>query len=239
MRLDDWLVENGHAADKKKAEALILSGSVLVNDLVITHCGFQIKKNFNIRLKKQRKYVSRSAEKLKTVLEKWNFQTKNKTFIDIGASTGGFTDVLLNKGAAKVIALDVAYGFLHPKLRNDKRVTVIERKNIRQVKKEDLPFMPDYFTVDVSFISIQKVIHSLKKLQSVWQGIVLLKPQFEADKNALSKGIVKDKTEREKIVNDFLDFLKNEKIVCLNFDESAVKGTKGNIEYLVHIKWKS
>ncbi|MDH5719944.1 MAG: TlyA family RNA methyltransferase [Spirochaetia bacterium] len=237
MRLDQYLVEKEYLKSLSLAQSVILAGKVLVNDKVESRAGYSIKEKDVIRIKPIKEHVSRSAEKLKTALEKWNFDVKNRSFIDIGASTGGFTETLLEKGAVKVIALDVAYGFLHPKLRKDKRVFIFERKNIRRLKKEEMPFMPDYFTADVSFISIRKVLKSLQELRNSWEGIILFKPQFEADKKTLKKGIVSEETDRKKLLDDFYQYLKEYNITHVDTLKSSIAGTKGNIEYLIWLKW--
>ena len=237
MRLDKYLVENDYAESLSLARALVLAGKVLVNDKIESRAGYELKESDLLRLKETKQHVSRSAAKLKTALESWQFNVKDKTFIDVGASTGGFTEVLLEKGAKKVIALDVAYGFLHPKLRNDERVFVFERKNIRGLKKEEMPFMPDYFTADVSFISVRKVLESLRKLNDSWEGIILFKPQFEAEKEMLKKGIVKEEADRKKLLENFYRYLTENNFFHVKTLPASIAGTKGNIEYLIWIKW--
>ena len=231
MRLDKWLVQHTDIT-LKKARAFILSGEVLVNEQPQTSSAHQVKKTDNLRIRNQYHYYSRAALKLKGALEKWNFPVKNGSFIDIGAAHGGFTQVLLEHKAKQVITADVSYGQLHLNLRKDERVHCIERQNIFKLKKSSLPFQPNFFVGDLSFVSIRKLILYLKQTWPEIQGICLLKPQFEAKPKQLEKGIVKKALDRKKLIKDFLEFLNKENVKCISFTPSCIKGSKGNQEYL-------
>ena len=235
MRLDHWLVEKRNIESLKKSQALILSGKVLVNERVISHAGFQVGEEEQIRIKASRQYYSRSALKLKAALKTWNFELKNKNCFDIGSSHGGFTQVLLEMGAHRVISLDLAYGQLHPNLRNHERVFVMERKNIYHITENELPFRPDIFTADLSFTRLEKLIVHLKKMIPQTQGICLFKPQFEADKAQIEKGIVKDENHLQDLLKAFKKFLSSQDVKYIAHLPAAIKGRKGNQEYLFWI----
>jgi len=237
MRLDQWLVSQGHARDLKHAAGLILSANVLINNIPITFAGQKVREDDVIRIRKQKKWVARSAEKLDFALNSFQYSVQNKICLDVGASTGGFTQVLLEHQAREVIALDVAYGFLHPVLRDDPRVKIMERTHICKITSGDVPSRPDMFVADVSFISLQKVCLCLKKLYANWEGIVLFKPQFEARSENLENGILSDVTILERLIADFKEYLTSNKIFLENEIESPIRGKKGNREFLFLIRW--
>lgn len=236
MRLDEYLLEKKMAANLQEARGFILAGRVLVNDTLQDKCGARIKTNDSVRLRKKRLFASRAAEKILPFLQEHpSFIIKNKTFLDIGASSGGFTSLLLQQGAKQVIALDVGYGLLESSLRTDARVHVLERTHVLQLQTEMLPFVPDAFVMDISFISLRRVLPFLMNLFSVWEGIVLLKPQFEwefadiykdepakeAEKKQqtefFSKGVIRSSSLRRRIIDDFRDFLQTQ---CLSIAEA-------------------
>ncbi|MDH4200691.1 MAG: TlyA family RNA methyltransferase [Spirochaetia bacterium] len=237
MRLDEYLVSRKYAKNLRQAEGLVLSGNVLVNNTPVTSAGYPVKLSDETRIRNQKKWVARSAEKLDFALEKFQFDVAGKQCLDIGASTGGFTQVLLHRGAKNVIALDVAYGFLHSALRNDPSVILMDRTHICQISSGDLPWKPDIFVADVSFISLKKVIPCLKNLFENWEGFVLLKPQFEVEPVQLKKGIVTDDADVQSSVDDFAQFLKTNRIKINDIIQSPIQGKKGNREFIFWIQW--
>ncbi len=230
-RLDEILVERGLAKNLKEAQGKILAGKVLVENKRIYHAGKRFPKGISLEIKKESPYVSRGGEKLEKALSLWNFPVKDSLWIDIGASTGGFTDLLLQKGAKKVIALDVGYGLLHPRLREDPRVYPLERTHILSLKWEDLPFSPMYFCMDLSFISSKKVLLYIKRNFPLQEGILLFKPQFEAPSSLVEKGIITKEEVLSSLLEEFIFFLQEENIFIKGFLPSFIKGAKGNQEY--------
>ena len=242
-RLDDRLVEDLGIVSKEKARGLILAGEVLVNEKPIYQAGKRIKAGDMIRLRRRSAYYSRAALKLKKAVEDWNFPIKGRSFLDIGAAHGGFTQILLEKEASRVITLDVSYGQLHPNIRDHKKVFVMERKNLYRVKASDLPCLPDAFVVDLSFTSLRKALLHIKSVLPSSEGICLLKPQFEIKASELSredvaeKGIIKNKIILDNIKSDFIDFLKIKNIDCIYWEPASILGRKGNQEFLFWIRY--
>lgn len=245
-RLDKYLFDNGYCETKSKASAAILAGDVKVNDEVITKAGFQIDitKNNQIEIKSM-PYVSRGGFKLEKALNSFVLDVKDRICIDAGASTGGFTDVLLQNGAKFVYAVDVGYGQLAWKIRSDKRVKTIERTNIKSCSYEDIyssdEEIADLLVMDVSFIPIEKVLPNLKNLlnKDYHEMVCLIKPQFEAGKDLVEKGgVVRDKKVHYQVVENVLSFIKEQGYEILNLTYSPIKGPSGNIEYLVHFATK-
>jgi 23S rRNA (cytidine1920-2'-O)/16S rRNA (cytidine1409-2'-O)-methyltransferase len=241
-RLDKILVDLGYFDNKSKASAAILSGSVKINDEIITKAGFQINPETKMEIViKSMPYVSRGGFKLEKALETFDVKIKDRICFDAGASTGGFSDCLLQNGAKKVYAVDVGYGQLAWKIRSDERVKVIERTNIKNCSFEDIyqkdEEIADLAVMDLSFIAIEKVLPNLKKLlnPNFHEIICLIKPQFEAGKSLVDKGgVVKDKNVHLKVIKKVVDFLQilGYKIFDLTF--SPIKGPSGNIEYLIY-----
>ena len=235
MRLDEYVHHNGYTESRSKAQDIILAGCVFVNGVKVTSKAQKIKDTDKIEIIQNRKYVSRAGEKLEKALLEFNLSVENKICLDIGASTGGFTDCLLCYGAKKVYALDVGHNQLVYKLRNDNRVISIEDFNAKDIKREMFEGeTPSIVVSDVSFISISKIAPVIfKELYDLEYWISLIKPQFEAEKGEVSKGgVIKDDILREKIVNNAID-----RITSVGFKEikrtiSPIKGSKGNIEYL-------
>ncbi|MCX8057943.1 MAG: TlyA family RNA methyltransferase [Spirochaetes bacterium] len=199
--------------------------------------------NLNFEINIEDIHVSRGYYKLKYAIEKFNFIVKDKIFLDIGASTGGFTEVLLEKGASKVIAIDSGRAQLHYKLRNNPKVFSIEKINAKYLKREDLPLLPDCFVMDVSFISVTKIILNIIDLVKEQKGIVLFKPQYEQAllsqkiiRNKKFEFIVKNEIVRKSILEVFFDWCKINGIIIENYIESPIKGGKGNIEYLILLR---
>lgn len=242
-RLDKILVDLGYFDNKSKASASILAGSVKVNDEVITKSGFQIDPNKELDIEvKSMPYVSRGGFKLEKALKTFDVKIKDRICFDAGASTGGFTDCLLQNGAKKVYAVDVGYGQLAWKIRSDERVKVIERTNIKNCSLEDIytenDEIADLLVMDLSFISIEKVLPNLKKLlkPEFNELICLIKPQFEAGKNLVDKGgVVKDKNVHIDVINRIIEFAQNLGYKVLDLTFSSIKGPAGNIEYLIHL----
>lgn len=242
-RLDKILVDLGYFENKSKASAAILAGNVKINDEVITKAGFQLdpEKKLSIEVKSM-PYVSRGGFKLEKALKTFEVKIKDRVCFDAGASTGGFTDCLLQNGAKKVYAVDVGYGQLAWKIRSDERVKVIERTNIRNCELTDIysekDEIADLLVADLSFISIDKVLPNLKKLlkEDFQELIFLIKPQFEAGKELVDKGgVVRDKKVHLQVINNVIDFAKSLDYKIIDLTYSSIKGPSGNIEYLVHI----
>lgn len=245
-RLDKILVDLGYFDNKSKAAAAILSGNVKINDEVITKAGFQIdpSKKFEVEIKSM-PYVSRGGFKLEKALKTFDIKVLDRVCLDAGASTGGFTDCLLQNGAKKVYAVDVGYGQLAWKIRSDERVKTIERTNIKNCSFEDIyaenDEIADLLVMDVSFISIEKVLPNLKTFfkPDFHEMICLIKPQFEAGKDLVDKGgVVKDKDVHVNVINRVIDFAKSLDYKVLDLTSSPIKGPSGNIEYLIHIATK-
>lgn len=237
-RLDIILVERGLVKSKEKAKALILEGKVYVDSKRVEKAGTLIKKNSDIKIyKKNHDYVSRGGIKLEKALEKFNINVKGKKILDVGASTGGFTDCLLLKGAKRVIAVDVGYGQLSWKLRKNSKVIIFERTNIRYLDPNEIPFLVDMATIDLSFISVKKVINNILRLsKDNAEYLTLIKPQFEVDKGMVGKGgIVKDKKLHKSVLLNLVFFFQH--IIGLNIKGitfSPIKGAGGNIEFWIY-----
>jgi len=238
IRLDKYLYEQGLFESRVKASAAVLEGLVLVDGISTVKPGTQVTGKEEIELIKQAKtYVSRGGRKLEHSLNVFKIDVSGRLAIDVGSSTGGFTECLLEKGAAKVIALDAGKGQLHMKLRQDHRVTVIEGLNARYLKPEDLPFVPALATVDVSFISLRKVIEPVMDVLADKEMIALVKPQFEAGRSSVSKGgVVRDPDVHIEVLNGLLGWLEKHGLGLCGAVASPIKGPKGNIEYFFHVK---
>ena len=245
-RLDKYLTDLGYFETKSKASSAILAGHVKINDEYITKSGFQINpaKEYDIVVKTM-PYVSRGGFKLKKALDAFKFSPKDRICFDAGASTGGFTDCLLQNGAKFVYAVDVGYGQLDWKIRSDERVKTIERTNLKicqidEIYSTDEP-IADLLVSDLSFISLTKVLPNLKTLlkPEFHEMICLIKPQFEAGKEKIEKGgVVRDKKVHEEVIQNVIECAKdlNYKINGLTY--SSIKGPSGNIEYLVWLSTK-
>lgn len=238
VRLDKLIFDKGWVESREKAKALIMGGNVHVDGVRTEKAGTLVKPDACIEVLHKMPYVSRGGLKLEHAIEAFNIDVKGKRAMDIGASTGGFTDCLLQRGAKKVFAVDVGYGQFSWNLRHDERVVLLERTNIRHLKKDIMPYKMDIITIDVSFISLRIVIpKALELLNSPGEVVALIKPQFEVDKDEVGKGgVVRDEKKRlevvEKIRNEVLD--KNLEVVGVT--ESPIKGPKGNVEYLIYFR---
>ena len=240
-RLDKYLTDLGYFDTKSKATAAIIAGNVKINDEYITKAGFQINpaKEYDIEVKSM-PYVSRGGFKLKKAIDTFQPDIKDRVCFDAGASTGGFTDCLLQNGAKFVYAADVGYGQLDWKIRSDNRVKTIEKTNLKICSFEDIynpeDEVADFLVSDLSFISLTKVLENLKKLlkPDFHEMICLIKPQFEAGKDKIEKGgVVRSKETHVEVINNVLDFAKSLGYSIEGLTYSSIKGPAGNIEYLV------
>ena len=238
-RLDIVLFERGFAESREKAKALIMSGIVYVNDQKEIKAGRDIKPDDVIEVRGSTlKYVSRGGLKLEKAMQSFPITLEGKICMDIGASTGGFTDCMLQNGAKKVYSIDVGYGQLAWKLRSDDRVVNLERTNFRYVTHEQVPEEVDFASVDVSFISLKlilPVMHTL--LKDGAQAVCLIKPQFDAGReNVGKKGVVRDSVVHENVIRTVTEFTNSQCFIVLGLEYSPVKGPEGNIEYLMYIE---
>ena len=239
-RLDVILVNQGHAPSREKAKAIIMSGNVYVNGQKEDKAGSQFDES-KIQLEvrgSQLKYVSRGGLKLEKAMESWNISLEGKICMDIGASTGGFTDCMLQNGAVKVYSVDVGHGQLAWKLRNDERVVCMEKTNFRYMVPADIEDALDFASVDVSFISLTKILIPARNLlKDKGQMVCLIKPQFEAGRDKVGKkGVVRERSVHEEVVRKILDYADSIGFELLHLEFSPIKGPEGNIEYLLHIE---
>jgi 23S rRNA (cytidine1920-2'-O)/16S rRNA (cytidine1409-2'-O)-methyltransferase len=242
-RLDVLLVERGLAPSREKAKAVIMSGDVFVNGQREDKAGavFDPEK-VNIEVKADKlKYVSRGGLKLEKAMSVFDINLEGMTCMDIGASTGGFTDCMLQNGAKKVFAIDVGHGQLAWSLRNDERVVCMEKTNFRYTKPEDIGETVDFASVDVSFISLTKILEpAVNIIRDGARMVCLIKPQFEAGREEVGKkGVVRDKKVHESVIEKIVDYVPTIGFNILGLDYSPVKGPEGNIEYLLYIEKNS
>ena len=242
-RVDVALVERGLAQSREKAQALVMSGVVYIGENKVDKASAQVTPEDELIVRQTGTgYVSRGALKLEKGLAVFGVEAKDRVAMDLGASTGGFTDVLLQNGAAHVYAIDVGYGQLDWKLRNDPRVTVMERTNARYLTADDLPLRPTLGVMDVSFISITKILPVAAAIMGEnGEFISLIKPQFEAGRDRVGKkGVVRDAQVHLDVVKEILHFIDADMgWTAQNLSFSPIKGPEGNIEFLVHILPKS
>jgi 23S rRNA (cytidine1920-2'-O)/16S rRNA (cytidine1409-2'-O)-methyltransferase len=232
-RLDQTLVQRGLTATRSQAESYIKLGYVKVNGKVNNKPGFLVGEGGKIELTIKEQYVSRAALKLASVSDKLNLNFKDKAVLDVGSSTGGFTDYALRRGAKKVIAVDVGADQMHPTLRNDPRIELHEKTDIREVK--DLSSDPNIVMIDVSFISMREILPCVAKLAGNAQIAAMVKPQFEAGSGDVHKGVVKNDAMRRKILKDFEDWTKKS-FKIIDKADSEVAGSKGNLERFYLLK---
>ena len=236
-RLDKLLVDKGLIDSREKAKRYIMANLVKVNGITVNKAGTRCEIDSQLYIKKDAsRFVSRGGDKLEKALTEFGIDVNGKTIIDVGASTGGFTDCLLKYGAKKVYCVDVGYGQLDWALRKDERVVCIERTNIRYLDKDRFDFLFDLATVDVSFISLEKVFPALDGLlKDKGEVIALIKPQFEAGKDLVKKGgIVDDPAVHQEVINNILKKVRSD-FLFLNLTFSPIKNYPGNIEYLVYL----
>jgi 23S rRNA (cytidine1920-2'-O)/16S rRNA (cytidine1409-2'-O)-methyltransferase len=239
VRLDVALVEGGFAESREKAKRLIMAGIVYVNNQKSDKAGNTVKPDDVIEDRGQAlKYVSRGGLKLEKAMKVFPISLDGFVCADIGASTGGFTDCMLQNGASKVYAIDVGYGQLDWKLRTDERVVNLERTNFRYVTREQIPEELDFASVDVSFISLSLILPVMRTLlKTNGSAVCLIKPQFEAGKeNVGKKGVVREKSVHIAVIQKIIGLLEENKFSLLGLDFSPVKGPEGNIEYLCYIR---
>lgn len=242
-RIDVLLVEQGLFDTREKAKRAIMAGIVYANEERIDKPGMKIEMDKNLTIKGEvLPYVSRGGLKLEKAIQAFSLDLKDRIVLDIGASTGGFTDCSLQKGASFVYALDVGYNQLAWKLRNDGRVHVMERTNFRHVKPEDLVHgLPSFATIDVSFISLRLILPVLKTmLLTGGEVVALVKPQFEAGREDVGKkGVIRDKRVHERVLTEMIEFCLQEGYDVAGIDYSPIKGGEGNIEFLLYLRWQS
>ncbi len=237
-RLDVLLVQKGLAPSREKAKTMIMEGNVFVDNQREDKAGTFFDPSVNIEIHGNTlRYVSRGGLKLEKAMAQFGITLDDKVCMDIGASTGGFTDCMLQNGAKKVYAVDVGYGQFAWKLRQDPRVVCMEKTNIRYVTAEDIGDALNFASVDVSFISLTKVLGPAKELlKDGGQMVCLIKPQFEAGKDKVGKkGVVRDPAVHKEVIERVILFAKSIGFGILHLDYSPIKGPEGNIEYLVHI----
>ena len=245
QRADVLLVERELAPSRARAQALIMAGRVFRGTERVNKSGERLPPDVELTVKDGARFVSRGGEKLAAALEAFapaGLAVNDKRCADVGASTGGFTDCLLQRGAAHVEAIDVGYGQLHPKLRNDARVTVRERTNARHLRRDDFDAPFDLVVVDASFISIGKLIEAIASmLRQGGELVALVKPQFEAGKAAVSKGrgVIRDDAVREAAIADAIAAITERGFTIVASVESPVHGPKGNVEQLVYARLTS
>jgi len=238
-RLDILLVERGLAQSREKAKAIIMSGNVFVKGQREDKAGAMFEEQVDIEVKGQTlKYVSRGGLKLEKAMEQFELFLEGKVCMDVGSSTGGFTDCMLQNGAVKVYAIDVGTNQLAWKLRTHERVVCMEKTNIRYVLPEHLQEPPEFASIDVAFISLTKVLLPVKELlASEGQVVALIKPQFEAGREKVGKkGVVREKSTHLEVIEQVLAYAYAIGFEILNLEFSPIKGPEGNIEYLVHLK---
>lgn len=238
-RLDVILVKQGHAPSREKAKAIIMSGKVYVNGQKEDKAGTAFDES-KIRLEVRGitlKYVSRGGLKLEKAMEAWQLSLENRVCMDIGASTGGFTDCMLQNGASRVYSVDVGHGQLAWKLRNDQRVVCMEQTNFRYMKPEDIGEQLDFASVDVSFISLTKILIPARNLlKTGGEMVCLVKPQFEAGREKVGKnGVVREPEVHREVIERMVDYAHSIGFTVLHLEYSPIRGPEGNIEYLLHL----
>ena len=237
-RLDVLLVQQGLANSRELAKAYIMAGNVYVDGQKEDKAGTKVAVTARLEVKgNQMKYVSRGGYKLEKAMDVFGIRLNGKICLDIGASTGGFTDCMLQNGASKVYAIDVGYGQFAWKLRNDERVVCLEKTNVRYVTHEQVPDEADFASIDVSFISLTKVLPAvLGILGEKGQLVCLIKPQFEAGREKVGKkGVVRDSGVHREVIEMIVDYVRTQSLGILGLDFSPIKGPEGNIEYLIYL----
>ncbi len=238
-RLDQLVVEYGMAESREKAKALIMAGQIYADNQKADKPGITYGENVKIELRGSKlKYVSRGGLKLEKAVKSFDLNLKGKITMDVGASTGGFTDCMLQNGAKKVYSVDVGYGQLDWRLRNDERVVNLERTNVRYITREQVPDEIEFFSVDVAFISICLVLPPVRELLADGaEAVCLIKPQFEAGRDKVGKkGVVRDMAVHTEVIEKIYNFCIENGFDVLALDYSPIKGPEGNIEYLIHIR---
>jgi 23S rRNA (cytidine1920-2'-O)/16S rRNA (cytidine1409-2'-O)-methyltransferase len=238
-RIDILLVDMGLVESREKAKSLIMAGQIYVDNQKVDKAGTKVNTNAALEVRGNTlRYVSRGGLKLEKAVEQFDIDLKNKVCMDIGASTGGFTDCMLQNGAVKVYAVDVGYGQLAWQLRQDERVVNMERTNIRYVEPEQIGEKIDFISIDVAFISLKLVLPVAKSLLGINGEVVcLIKPQFEAGREKVGKkGVVRDKSVHIEVVEMIIHFAREQGFSISGLSFSPIKGPEGNIEYLLYLK---
>ena len=238
IRLDARIFDLGLTESREKAKAFIMEGQVYVNGMKATKAGMTVSEKDNIEVRGSSEFVSRGGHKLKKAMASFPINLTDKICMDVGASTGGFTDCMLQNGAVKVYSVDVGYGQLAWKLRSDPRVVNLERTNIRYVTEEQIPDKVDFSSVDVSFISLCLVLPAIYPvLSESGECVCLIKPQFEAGREKVGKkGVVRDKSVHTEVIQKIYNFAIESGFCVSGLDYSPIKGPEGNIEYLIYLK---
>ncbi len=237
-RLDVAVFEQGYAPSREKAKAIIMAGIVYVNNQKVDKAGFELKEGDVLEVRgKTLQYVSRGGLKLEKAMQEFPITLEGKICMDVGASTGGFTDCMLQNGAVKVYSVDVGYGQLAWKLRTDERVVNLERTNFRYATREQIPDEVDFASVDVSFISLKHILPNLNTLLAPdGQAVCLIKPQFEAGKEKVGKkGVVRDLKVHLEVVENVINLALENGFSVMGLQFSPIKGPEGNIEYLIYL----
>lgn len=236
QRLDDILVSRGLCESKSAAQRLIMEGKVRVKGGVAAKAGNKYDSEIELELLEENRFVSRGGLKLEGAFENFGFSVEGLSCLDVGASTGGFTDCLLQHGAARVTAVDVGHSQIHPRLLQDSRVTSIEKFNARNMTKEDLPYEPDFAVCDVSFISLKLILPPMMNVVKPGGGLVtLIKPQFEAGREQVGKGgVVRDENVRLAVVEMIKEFGISIGLEWIGCCTSPITGPKGNVEYTAY-----
>lgn len=237
-RLDVAVFEQGYAPSREKAKAIIMAGIVYVNNQKVDKAGFELKEGDVLEVRgKTLQYVSRGGLKLEKAMQEFPITLEGKICMDVGASTGGFTDCMLQNGAVKVYSVDVGYGQLAWKLRTDERVVNLERTNFRYATREQIPDEVDFASVDVSFISLKHILPNLNTLLATdGQAVCLIKPQFEAGKEKVGKkGVVRDLNVHLEVVENVINLALENGFSVMGLQFSPIKGPEGNIEYLIYL----
>ena len=235
-RLDELLVARGLAESRSAAQRLVLEGKVRVQDVPVPKPGNAYPEDVGIKILAPERFVSRGGEKLEGAFAAFGLNVEGLSCLDVGASTGGFTDCLLQHGAARVIALDVGHDQFHPRLRADSRVTVIEKFNARNMIPADLPYVPEFAVCDVSFISLRLILPPMAAVVAPGSGLVtLIKPQFEAGREKVGRGgVVRDEATRLEVVEAIREFGGSIGLIWNGVSVSPITGPKGNVEYTAH-----
>ena len=241
-RLDVAVYEQGYAPSREKAKAIIMAGIVYVNNQKVDKAGFELKEGDVLEVRgKTLQYVSRGGLKLEKAMKEFPITLEGKICMDVGASTGGFTDCMLQNGAVKVYSVDVGHGQLAWKLRTDERVVNLERTNFRYATREQIPDEIDFASVDVSFISLKHILPNLNTLLAPdGQAVCLIKPQFEAGKEKVGKkGVVRDLNVHLEVVENVINLAVENGFSVMGLQFSPIKGPEGNIEYLIYLNKSS
>jgi 23S rRNA (cytidine1920-2'-O)/16S rRNA (cytidine1409-2'-O)-methyltransferase len=238
VRLDQLVVTRGLAPSRERARALVIAGQISVDGASITKAGTQVEESADVAIiTPDHPYVGRGGLKLAHALDTFHIAVTGRQCLDIGASTGGFTDVMLQRGAARVVALDVGHGQLDWRLRNDPRVVVIEHMNARRLTLDALPARVDLVTIDVSFISLSKILPVVPPLLDDGADVVaLVKPQFEAGRSEVRKGIIRDPAVHDRVLAEVAAAGAEVGLTSVASTPSPVTGQKGNVEFLIHFR---